>query len=90
MSALRRRGDDAEHCEGGSSGNAGFMSISEPKPKPFVPEPDREPRRDNAPPFPTKFGHQRRRAQPQPPPQGANRARPAAPDKDPFEDDGGL
>ena len=63
------------------------MSISDPKPI----RPTQEPRRDDLPPFPTKFGHARRR--PQPPPGDADAGddvRPSAPDEDPFEDDGGL
>jgi hypothetical protein len=64
------------------------MTISEPKPTRSAPEPDREPQRDDAPPFPTKFGHDRRRRQP--PRDDADGARHPALDEDPFEDDGGL
>jgi hypothetical protein len=64
------------------------MSISEPKPTRPMQEPEREPQHDDAPPFPTRFGHHRRRPQPQA--EGADDARSAALDVDPFEDDGGL
>lgn len=64
------------------------MSISDLKPTQPRQEPDREPQREEMPPFPTRFGHSKRRMQPQS--DGADEGRPAKLDEDPFEDDGGL